>query len=271
MERIFDTPGPIELYAELGKGSLTVNASDTARTVVTVTGRRADEVEVGQSGDQVAVVAPRSNGIFGDDSRLDVTVSLPTASRLVTKTGSANQTTTGELASVRVKTGSGDVDIETVTAPSALESGSGDVTVGHAGEIRFKSGSGDIRLRHLAGDCSVSTGSGDVSIGTAEGRVQTKSGSGDLQVAEARADLGFTTASGDLEVRRFTSGGLVAKSASGDVRLGIPAGIPVWTDLNTVTGRLASNLDGAGEPTPGQDYLELRASSVSGDITLDQL
>jgi DUF4097 and DUF4098 domain-containing protein YvlB len=66
-------------------------------------------------------------------------------------------------------------------------------------------------------------------------------------------------------------GRLTAKNVSGDVRVGIPAGIPVWTDISSVTGSVRSDLDGAGEPSDGQDYIELRARTVSGDVYLRQL
>ena len=58
-------------------------------------------------------------------------------------------------------------------------------------------------------------------------------------------------------------GKITAKNVSGDVRVGIPAGTPVWTDVNTVTGSVASNLESAGKPAEGQDYVELRATTVS--------
>jgi hypothetical protein len=45
----------------------------------------------------------------------------------------------------------------------------------------------------------------------------------------------------------------------------------VWTDVNTVTGSVASNLESAGKPAEGQDYVELRATTVSGDVRLVQV
>jgi DUF4097 and DUF4098 domain-containing protein YvlB len=66
-------------------------------------------------------------------------------------------------------------------------------------------------------------------------------------------------------------GSLTAKNASGDIRVGIPAGTPVWTDVSSLTGRIGSDLEGAGQPEPGQDYVEVRAKTVSGDIVLKQL
>jgi hypothetical protein len=52
--------------------------------------------------------------------------------------------------------------------------------------------------------------------------------------------------------------------------VGIPSGVPVWTDVSTLTGSVTSNLVGAGEPAEGQPYVELRAKTVSGDVRLEQ-
>jgi len=45
----------------------------------------------------------------------------------------------------------------------------------------------------------------------------------------------------------------------------------VWTDVSCVSGSVSSNLTGAGQPEDGQDYIEIRATTVSGDISLAQL
>ena len=45
----------------------------------------------------------------------------------------------------------------------------------------------------------------------------------------------------------------------------------MWTDISSVTGSVRSNLQGAGQPAEGQDYIELRAKTVSGDVYLEQL
>jgi DUF4097 and DUF4098 domain-containing protein YvlB len=66
-------------------------------------------------------------------------------------------------------------------------------------------------------------------------------------------------------------GQLTAKNVSGDIRVGVPAGVPVWTDITSLTGSVRSNLEGVGEPEEGQDFIELRARTVSGDVHLEQL
>ncbi len=267
----FHTPGPVDLFVELGKGSVTVDAvpqSDT--TTVEVHGQDSDLVEVRQDGAQILVIAPRQRtGFFGGEQAFDVTVSLPEESNAVAKTGSADLTFTGHFGLGKLKTGSGDCQLDTFSGPLLVETGSGDLEIALAGgELRVKSGSGDVDVSHTASSVSVSTGSGDVQIGMTQGPTVVKTGSGDLLVAHAGGDLSMSTGSGDLRVDHATRGRFTAKGASGDVRIGVEAGVPVWTDVTTVSGQIRSNLQGAGQPEPGADYIELRAKTVSGDIEL---
>ena len=44
MNRQFETPAPIALYVEIGKGRVRVHARDTAETIVEIQGQNADEV-----------------------------------------------------------------------------------------------------------------------------------------------------------------------------------------------------------------------------------
>lgn len=272
-EHHFETHTPVRLFTEIGKGSVTVNATDTTETTVSIAGRDADQVVVAQDGDRITVVAPQLRGsFFGHDNRLDVEVTLPTDSPVEIRTASADITVTGTVGGGRVKTGSGDVRIDTTGAPMVVDTGSGDVRVEHAhAELRVKSGSGTVILHDLAATSAVSTGSGDVKVGISRGPVVVKTGSGDLELREAEADVSLSTGSGDLVIGTARRGRLTAKGASGDIQVGIPAGIPVWTDISTVSGAIRSTLTGAGEPAPGAEHLEVRAKTVSGDVVLNQL
>src|SRR5215210_5889311 len=251
----FETHEPVELFVEIGKGSVDVTATETTETRVEISGRDADEVDVRQAGKQITVVAPRHrSGFFGGDSKLDVTITLPLRSDLVVKTGSADIAVSGTVGTSQLKTGSGDVDIQVANA-----------------ELRVKSGSGHVRVRHAESAVAASTGSGDVEIGTSNGPAAVKTGSGDLKVIDAHTDVSLATGSGDLLVGTAHRGRFTMKGASGDVHIGIPAGLPVWTDISTLSGSIRSNLESAGEPVEGADHVELRAKTVSGDIVLTQV
>lgn len=269
----FETHTPVQLYVELGKGSLQVTATDTTASHVEITGKDAEQVEVRQEGRRISVVAPRQRGgFFGADTGLDITITVPLTSELAVKTGSADVTVHGTVGSSEIKSGSGDVRLADLVGDTLVETGSGDVSIAVANaELRVKSGSGQVEIEHTEGEVAVSTGSGDVRIGRANGPAAVKTGSGDLRVGEARTDVSMSTGSGDLLVGTAHRGRLTVKGASGDIRVGVPAGVPVWTDISTVSGAIRSGLRGAGEPADGADHLELRAKTVSGDIVLDQL
>jgi DUF4097 and DUF4098 domain-containing protein YvlB len=273
MQETFDTPTPTDLYVELGSGDLDVRCEAVTLTTVHIDGKDADDVVVEQRGNQIVVLAKqRKTGFFSSSNELSVHVTMPTSSTLSTKLGSADVNVSGRLGEAMVKTGSGDVALDEVEGNALLETGSGDIEIDTVeGELRIKSGSGDIEVDHVDGAANISTGSGDVQIGTATGAVQVKSGSGDMRVREAKHDVALSTASGDLYVDRVHRGQLSAKNVSGDIKVGVPAGIPVWTDISSVTGSVRSNLQGAGQPEEGQDFLELRAKTVSGDVYLEEL
>jgi DUF4097 and DUF4098 domain-containing protein YvlB len=273
MNRTFHTPEPIELFVELGSGDIATRAVESDETTVEITGPRAEEFAVDQSGNRVSVVAPKARfgGFTFNDSHV-VSVTLPRGSSLATKAGSASTTATGSYRVVKLRTGSGDVDLEDAEGPVVVDSGSGDVRAQSVrGELRVKSGSGDIEVGELHGDAGISTGSGDTVIEHAHGRAVLKSGSGDQEIWRADTDVRLGTASGQITVGMALGGRVTARNVSGDVRIGVPAGTPVWTDISTVTGRIKSGLASVGAPGEGQHHLEVRATTVSGDVHLDQV
>ncbi|WP_121254384.1 DUF4097 family beta strand repeat-containing protein [Nocardioides ferulae] len=271
----FATPEPILLSVDIGRGRVVVTASDSAtdtgETTVHIEGRDAESVPVTQSGREITVVAPRRTGIFSGESALQVEALVPAGSDVELRTGSADIETHGPLAQVRAKSGSGRIEVDTAEGALIVVTGSGDVRVSEArGELRAKSGSGDIVVGSVGDSLVVSSGSGDVRVGHAAGPVVVKTGSGDLAVDDADGDLTWTTGSGDLAVGAVRRGRVSAKGASGDIRVGVPAGVPVWTDISTVSGEIRSHLPSTGQPTEGQDHVELRARTVSGDVLLVQ-
>ncbi|MEQ6902822.1 DUF4097 family beta strand repeat-containing protein [Nocardioides sp. YIM 152588] len=266
----FDTPGPIEVVVDAREGAVTIHAAETDVTTVHIDGRRAGEVEVERTGSGLRVAAPRSlAGFLAGDQRLEIDLRVPLGSSLVVRTGSATVTASGPLAAASVKSGSGDVGVEQVTGPAVVATGSGGVRLGVVGgELKVRSGSGRIDVGETGGTASVSTGSGDVRLGRTTRQVAVKTGSGDVEIGEAEGDVVTTTGSGDTLIRTARRGHVTSKCASGDIRIGVPDGTPVWTDITTVSGRVASGLRGVGEPEPGAEHVEVRAVTVSGDVVL---
>ena len=123
--------------------------------------------------------------------------------------------------------------------------------------------------------CRVAIGgidSGDIEVGRADGPISFKTGSGDIVVREAQGGQAQLSAgSGQLHVGRMASGIAQRKNASGDIRFGVPAGTPVWTDVTSVSGHVRSSLPATGAPRDGQDHVEVTARTVSGDVYLESV
>ena len=266
------TPAPASLYVEIGRGEVHVRCADspgTDTTTITVEGRDADRVDVHDRDGQVSVVAPRGGLLSAFDSPLEVTITAPTGSNVATKLGSAEVRVAGPAGGVRLRAGSGEVHVESLSAASSIDTGSGDVRVDLVeAPLKVRTGSGDVELREVLAELSVSSGSGDVHVSEAQAAVLVKTGSGDLCVGRTCEDVAFTSGSGSLGVSATRRGRVSAKVASGDVRVGVTAGTPVWTDISSLTGRIHSTLTGAGQPAEGQDHVEVRATTVSGNVSL---
>jgi DUF4097 and DUF4098 domain-containing protein YvlB len=266
----FDTASPVNLVVQISKGNVHVQCTDTSESTVLVEGKYADDVVVEQHGDAITVSEPGRGRIFGDNA-LRVDIVLPERSNPAIRTGSADIQVEGRAGDAQLRSGSGDLTAEIVEGHLLVETGSGQVRLDDVrGDVRVKSGSGDVEIGEAGGTAVVSTGSGDVQIDTARGTTVVKTGSGDLLVGTAHDDTSFSTGSGDATVDRVERGRLTVKGASGDVSIGVPAGVPVWTDITTVTGQIQSSLQGAGQPQEGQDHVEVRAKTVSGDVVLTE-
>ena len=245
----FASTAPAKLFVEFGKGNLEVEATETDETTVEIDGDDSDEIVVEQSGDTINITEPHK-GPFNRSRHYDITVKVPARSQLRARTGSADIAVQGVLRAAWVQTGSGDVRIERVVE-----------------EFQSESGSGDVEADTLDGRASIKSGSGDIRIGTVHD-LNTKTGSGGVEIDDVEGDVSHSSGSGDFAIHSLSAGRVTVKAASADVRIGIPNGTPVWTDINTVSGRCTSTVESAGAPAEGEPYVELRTTTVSGDVAL---
>jgi DUF4097 and DUF4098 domain-containing protein YvlB len=265
----FQTPNPVKLYVELMSGEVKLDAVETDETTVTIDGRNVDDVVVTQQGDEISIIGPKVRGLFNFDRGYDVKVTLPLDSQFILKGGSTDIRAKGRLKAAQVKSGSGDVSLDEITTLADIATGSGDcqITTCH-GPLTYKTGSGDLIVTTLGGEGKITAGSGDITIQSPGDEISIKTGSSDIRLGEVSHDVTVRSGSSDVQIAMMRAGALVSNSGSGDVRVTVAKGVPVYTDINTVSGAIRSSLTGAGKPEPGQDHIEIRARSASGDITL---
>ncbi|WP_127503479.1 DUF4097 family beta strand repeat-containing protein [Actinoplanes solisilvae] len=246
--------GVIRLYAE--------SRDDVLVTVEPMDGKdasrdAAEQTRVVLEGDTVIIEVPGADNawMWRRSAKLAITVHAPAGSSVTGRSASADLTATGDWSAVTLDVASADVQIDSAAA-----------------DVHIDSASGDIRLGLVGGSASLESSSGDMRVGDVTGDVSVKSASGDIRLGAVGRSLRVSTASGDVEVGRLTQGRSELKTASGDVSIGIAAGVNVWLDLNTASGRTISGLNPQPAPatTTDQPLLELRVRTASGDIEINR-
>ncbi|HYJ70137.1 MAG TPA: DUF4097 family beta strand repeat-containing protein [Nocardioidaceae bacterium] len=275
----FSTSEPVRLRIEFGSGEIKIDATDTTTSTVEIEPYRDDDASreavdrttVEQRGDEILIETPRKTGgsIFRRSAKIRARITVPTGSDIEAKIDSADLTARGQYGSVQVKTGSGDVRLETVDDEISVASGSGDVDVRLGGErTRIQAGSGDLSIRGSRGQVNLTTGSGDIRIDEAGDAVQATSGSGDVLIRTAEGDVTVSTASGDQRIRQVSRGRVRCNAASGDILIGIAEGTAAWLEVNSISGSVQSQLDGSEPPGEDEESVQVKANTVSGDIVL---
>jgi DUF4097 and DUF4098 domain-containing protein YvlB len=254
----FPTPGPVTLTVSIPGGEIRLETTDEPETHVELDARDEEAleqatIEVRRRGDghEVVVEAPKKFRLLGwgnGDYRLHIRA--PHGAEVDMSTSSADIEARGRFGSVELNSASGDARFDDVE-----------------GEARINTASGDLRLARVGGDAAVNSASGDVELGSLGGRGKIRSASGDVEVAEAKSSLSVQTASGDQEIGSIESGQITLQSASGDIQVGVAQGATLWIDAKSMSGDTTSELDLEGEPpAEGDAAVELRATSMSGDI-----
>ena len=242
----FTTPRPVGLKVSIPAGRIVVDTVDGGESTIVVDGdeRLVAETTVEQRGDEIVVDFHGKRGFWGINisigdfslggGTLTVRASVPHASKARLNGASADMTVGGRLASLDVKTVSGDLRATgEIDGPTAVKTVSGDVDVERVGgELRVQSVSGDVTAKSVGGS------------------------------------LVAKSVSGDLRIESISEGHAEATSISGDVEIGIAVGSAVDVDANSVSGDLASEVPLADAPVDngGGPTVVVRGKTVSGDF-----
>lgn len=215
LEHSFHTPLPLTLDVSIPSGDIEVETTDAEETALTVAGdeRLLELVEVRHDGNRV-VVSMRGKSkigfsfslgslVFGNEG-LRVHARVPHGAGVKVKTASADIEVSGHLVGLDVNSVSGDVRAR------------GEV----ADQAKLKTVSGDVELERVDGDLTAQTVSGDVRVRAVAGSADAKSVSGDIRLEALTAgDVSFSSVSGDVEIG-IAQGSLLdvdAGSTSGDL------------------------------------------------------
>lgn len=211
----------------------------------------ADELTIAQLGSTITI-AQEARWRFRSRSAR-VLVDVPVGSDVEVTSVSAEVRLSGPLGAARVRTTSGDISVDA------------------AERLEISTVSGSCRIGEVGTDSRLSAVSGHLAGRRVGGRLEATTASGDVRVSRVDGDLVVATTSGDVRIDRCHGDDVSAKSVSGDLAIGLPAGIRVDADLSTLSGRTI-----LPEPRPApvdrlRRQVRVRLRSVSGDLRIDRV
>jgi len=276
----FDTPEPISVSVEMGVGDIRIDATDRIDTVVEVRPSdpkkkgdvaAAEQTRVEYANGHLTVSGPKGWRQWrprrGSES-IDVSISLPTGSLVHADAGVATLRSSGRLGEFRGKAGVGDISLDE-TGSVELKTGFGDIRIERAADsAEVVTGSGSVRIGRVDGTAVVKNSNGDTWIGEVVGQAKVRAANGDISIDVAHEGVSAKSANGDVVFGEVARGDAVAQSAAGAVEIGIREGVAAWLDLHTGFGNVVNDLETSGAPEPGQDTVEVHASTSYGDITV---
>jgi hypothetical protein len=192
----FETPQPIAITVDVFLGDVKIIASDRTDTVVEVRPsdaskkddvRAAQETEVDFAGGNLTVKAPRGWKMytpFSGDPSIDVTIEVPTGSRLHGTASVCRFLVTGELGQCELKTSVGDLQLE------------------KAGPLELQTSGGNITVDQVVSRANITTSTGIVRIREIDGSAVVKNSNGDSTIREVLGDLQVNAANGNITVER---------------------------------------------------------------------
>jgi hypothetical protein len=271
----FDTPEPIAVTAHVEAGSIRFTAGDRPDTLVEVQPRdpkkdrdvrAAEQAEVTYASGTLTVRTLKSRNSLRRPGIVDVTVELPTGSR-VDMTGAWTQVLgEGRLGEVRVKTSSGDVRLDT-TGPLQLTASHGSITVDRIeGMAEISTSSGSLRVGTVDGPAVLKNSHGTTTVGAATGDLRVSGANGDIDIARAEGSVAATTAHGTLRVAEVARGTVQLETSYGTIEVGIREGTAAWLDVSSDRGQVRNTLTASEAPEKTEDTVEVRARTRYGNI-----
>ncbi|HLL32745.1 DUF4097 family beta strand repeat-containing protein [Streptomyces sp.] len=270
----FDTPEAISVTARVEAGSIQFTAGDRLDTVVEVRPRdpkkdldvrAAGQTEVTYANGELSVRTPKSN-LFGRTGVVDVTVELPTGSRVDT-TGAWTQVLgEGRLGETRVKTSAGDVRLD-VTGPLRLTASHGSITVDRVeGRAEITTSTGSLRVGLLDGPAVLKNSHGTTTVDAVTGELRVSNANGDIEVRRADDSVTATTAHGTVRVGDVARGTVQLETSYGAIEVGIREGTAAWLDARSNSGQVRNALTASESPAETEDTVKIRARTKYGNI-----
>jgi hypothetical protein len=276
----FGTPQPIAITVDMFLGHVKIIASDRTDTVVEVQPsdaakkddvRAVQETEVDFAAGNLTVKAPtwwtKVNTLFGANPSIDVTIEVPTGSRLHGTAHMCQFLITGELGQCELKSHVGNLQLDKV-GPLKLHTSAGNITVDQVMGGASITTNGIVRVREINGSAVVKNTHGDSMIREVAGDLQVYAANGNITVERPHGSVTAKTASGSVRVGDAARGTLRLETATGELEVGIRPGSAAYLDVHTKSGAIQNLMESADQPAQGEETVHVYARNSFGNIII---
>ncbi len=288
VERIFETPGPVNLRVQNPSGKVEIETHAAQKTEVRVIalGRYADEIiertritdRATSRGHEVTVEIRQGRGKprfhLGNGAAVGVSVRVPPDTTLDVSTSSASISAPGTYRAAAIRSASGAIDLGDIAEGAKLQTASGDIRAGTVGDaLDVQTASGEVQIEAAAAGGKVSVASGRVNVDRTGKQIRVQSASGDVRIGDAPEGARVETVSGDVRIERASGGELILRTVSGDVAVAVVQGTLIRFDAGSLSGKVSSDIQvETDRPESAQDApsaggeLLVQAKTVAGNI-----
>jgi hypothetical protein len=274
----FETSQPIAVTVDMFLGQVEIIASDRTDTVVEVRPsdaakkddvRTAKETKVDFAAGHLIVKAPRGWKVYtlGANPSIDVTIEVPTGSRVHGTASMCRFLVTGELGQCELKTSAGDLQLEKA-GPLELRT-AGNITVDQVvSRANITTSTGFVRIREINGNAVVKNSNGDSTIREVTGDLRVNAANGNITVERPRGSVTAKTANGSIRIGDASRGTLQLETSAGELEVGIHPGSAAYLDVNTKSGTLQNLMEAADQPAQSEETVHVYARNSFGNIII---
>lgn len=277
----FETPQPLAINVDVFLGDVKIIASDRTDTVVEVRPsdaakkedvRAAQETKVDFAVGNLTVKGPGGWKMYTfralNTPSIDVTIEVPTGSRLHGTAHMCRFLVTGELGQCELKTSVGDLQLGKA-GPLELQTSGGNITVDQVvSRANITTSTGIVRIREIEGSAVVKNSNGDSTIGEVVGDLQVNAANGNITVEYSRGSVTAKTANGNIRIGDASRGALQLDTSVGELEVGIHPGSAAYLDVHARNGSLQNLMDTTDEPAPSEETVHVYARNSFGNIII---
>lgn len=253
----FTPAGPVTARLRFHAGAVDVAAADADQASATVEAldptdarsvQAAANARIDVSGDRVSVDVP-GKGRWGGNAKVRIRLALPAWSTVLSDSGDVRFHASAALESVRVRTGSGEVEVGEVRQVDVKAGDARVVINGSPQAVAFVTGNGHLTA-DAVGDLVFKAGHGGATLGSSTGSVSVKGGKVGLELGAAH------------------KGEVVFQSGAGSARVGVAEGTSVQLDLQSSLGDVRCDLAMEDTAPSGGSDLKVRLVTGLGDVVV---